>query len=175
MSNFIHMIFWHTWLLLSLCVWKKVQRKVDHNGFCRARNCNTPQAVHAHKQSGSWAGSPQRVSCQCLQKSSNWAAAAQGRLLFYSHHCQIPRENGCFPGQAETDLCLKEGVRKRGSVLVLNKSSKSTDLGIMLLKWIHLSLSQLGKEPNITTGKQRTPCQILIFPSLEYSWLFLVC
>lgn len=80
-----------------------------------------------------------------------------------------------FPGQAEIDLCRKEGMRKLASVLVLNKISMRTDLGIMLLKRLHLSLSQLGKEPNITTGKQRTPCQILIFPSLEYSWLFLVC
>lgn len=39
-----------------------------------------------------------------------------------------------FPGQPETDLCLKEGVGKRDSVLVLNKNSMSTDLGIRLLK-----------------------------------------
>lgn len=68
---------------MALSLWKKALMKVDHNEFYRAGNCSTPQIVHARKQEqrGSWAGSPQRFSCQCLQKSSNRAGAVQGRLF----------------------------------------------------------------------------------------------
>lgn len=159
--------------------------KVAHSGFCRAGHYNTPQTVHAHKQDqhGSRAGSLQRFSC--LQKSSNWLAAVQGRLLFLLQ-CRADNpfpqpplsyfmQKWLFYRTGRDRPVLKGRCQKMRFCSCSKQNSMSTDLEIILLKKIRLSLSELGKEPNITTGKQKTPCQILIFPSLEYSWLFLDC
>lgn len=173
MSNFIHMIFWHTWLSpRERKLWWRWTTMSSAEQGTAARH---RQSMLINKNNVAHEPAAHRDSAVNVCRKAATGLVPVRVDYSSNHFCQISRENGCFPGQAETDLCGKEGMRKLDSVLVLNQTSMRTDLGIMLLKQLHLSLSQLGKEPNITTGKQRTPCQILIFPSLEYSRLFLVC
>lgn len=48
---------------------------------------------------------------QC--RADFFSCCSAGRtILSHNHHCHISCNNGCFTGQAETDLCLKEGVIK---------------------------------------------------------------
>lgn len=165
MSNFIHMIFWHTWL--SSCERKLWRRWTTMNSAERGTAAHHRQSMLINKNNGARELAARRDSAVRVCRK-----AAAGLVPFrgdYSYNClcQISHGNGCFPGWAEADLCGREGMRKLDSVLVLKQASMRTDLGIMLLKWLHLSLSQLGKEPNITTGKQEHPAKYWYFLPLN--------
>lgn len=170
------MIFWHTWLSVNEelgCVWMTMnpaeRRTVASGGYSMHINKNGVQDEPVASREAAVS-----LLLNLHWRGSNWAVT--GWVQCATIVITLCANMAGFQGESRKTYVLSEVFWNQIHLFMFwKKKFMDTDLGIILLRFTNLSMSQTGKVPNLTTGKQRTHCQILIIFSLEYSGLFLVC